>query len=279
MYHKILKSEKACLMHTDLRELCGESRVFNYGALIICRSGEMQLSIDFKQYHLSAGAVIILFPSDMVHVDSMTDDFEVEMLRYDKTLLREASLQMEQTVYSRLRKDRFMGGEQVLLDIFEAIFALLRLHFRQEDCQCMDQLVMYQLKSFFLGFYDYVKRHGGVSSEDAGSQRANELFTLFMEALERDYKRSHDVFHYATILNITPKYLYNVSMEVSGQSPKTIIDYYLTMRIKLQLRTSDISIKELAWEYHFSDVSFFCRHFRKCTGMTPQEYRKKYREE
>lgn len=279
MYSKILKSEKACLMRSDLSELCCESRVLNYGALLICREGEMSLSIDFKQYRLTKGAVIILFPSDMVHVDGMTSDFEVEMLRYDKTLLREASLQMEQTVYSRLRKDRFMGGERVLQDIFEAIFTLLRLHFQQDDCQCMDQLVMYQLKSFFLGFYDYIRRRGGVSAEDSGSQRANELFTLFMEALERDYKAAHDVSHYASVLNITPKYLYNVSMEVSGQSPKTIIDYYLTMQIKLQLRTSDISVKELAWEYHFSDVSFFCRHFRKSTGMTPQEYRRKYREE
>ena len=277
MNKDILLSEKAQLLRSDLSELGGESHVLGYGALVICRSGEMDMSIDFRSFRLSADTIIILFPGDMIHVNQVSGDFEVEMLRYDKMLLREASLQLEQTIYSRLRKDRCRGGEQVILDIFETIFSLIRLHFEQEDCQCKDQLVLYQLKSFFLGFYDYIRRHPEKAPQEVNSQRANELFTLFMEALERDYKNAHNVAHYARQLRITPKYLYNIAMEVSGQTPKAIIDHYLIMQIKLQLRTSDMTIKEMAWQYHFSDVSFFCRHFRECTGMTPQEYRRKYR--
>jgi AraC-like DNA-binding protein len=29
----------------------------------------------------------------------------------------------------------------------------------------------------------------------------------------------------------------------------------------------------MAWEYHFADASFFCRYFKKHTGMTPQQVR------
>lgn len=34
-----------------------------------------------------------------------------------------------------------------------------------------------------------------------------------------------------------------------------------------------ISVKEIAWEYHFNDVSFFCRYFKRHTGLTPMEIR------
>lgn len=279
MYNGLLKSEKAQLLYSDLNELRGEPHVIPYGALVICRSGEMDMSIDFRMFRLEANTIIILFPGDMIHIHKVSDNFMVEMLRYDKMLLREASVQLEQTIYSYLRNDRCRGGEQVILDIFEAIFKLIRLHFEQEDCQCKDQLVLYQLKSFFLGFYDYLRHHQDKTPQENGSQRLNELFTLFMETLERDYKKSHEVAYYAHQLHITPKYLYTISMKVSGQTPKTLINHYLIMQIKLHLRTSDTTIKEMAWQYHFSDVSFFCRHFRECTGMTPQEYRRKYKEE
>ena len=278
MYRDLNKSERAQIVRSNLRELCGEQRVLGYGALVICRKGEMDMNIDFKSYRLMENTIIILFPGDILQVNEITEDFEVEMLRYDKALLREASLQLEQTVYSRLRKDRCRGGDQVILEIFEAIFRLLRLHFDQKDCQCKEQLVLYQLKSFFLGFYDYLRRHNDNPAQEARSQRVNELFTAFMEALEINYERLHNVSDYAQILSISSKYLYNVSMEVSGQSPKAIIDHYVIMQIKLNLRTTDTSIKELAWQYHFSDASFLCRYFRQHTDMSPQEYRRIYRD-
>lgn len=53
------------------------------------------MRIDFKDWHLKKDAVITLFPNDMVMLHNVSDDFEVEMLRYDKTMLREASLQLE----------------------------------------------------------------------------------------------------------------------------------------------------------------------------------------
>ena len=219
----------------------------------------------------------MLFPGDVVCVENASTDFRVEILRYDAALLREASLQLEQTVYARLRADR-CRGDSTVVEIVQGMLNLLRIYFRQDDCQCKDQLALLQIKSFFLGYYDWLSRHPDQVPPERGSRRVNELFSLFMAGIEADCKVSQSVAHYARRLNITPKYLNNVVREVTGRTPKAIIDHYVTMQIKLQLRTTDISIKEMAWQYHFSDVSFFCRYFRQRTGMTPQEFRRQYRE-
>ena len=67
--------------------------------------------------------------------------------------------------------------------------------------------------------------------------------------------------------------LSNIVRQVTGHTPKIIIDQYVVLQLKMQLKRSAQSIKEMAWEYHFADASFFCRYFKKHTGMTPQQVR------
>lgn len=276
---EIFASEKAQLCITSLQELKDESNVIDYGAIILCKGGTASMRIDFKDWHLKQYAVITLFPNDVVMLHDVSDDFEVEMLRYDKTLLREASLQLEQTVYSLLRKDRCRTDKQVVTLIIENMFSLLRLYFIQKECMCLDQLVLYQLKAFFLGFYDWMVRNRHEAPEDNGSRRTNELFNMFMEYLEQNYMKSHTVAFYAGRLNITSKYLNNIVRQMTGYTTKDIIDQYVTMQIKLQLRTADKSVKQLAWDFNFSDESFFCRYFKLHTGYTPQQFRKNIKQQ
>ena len=105
------------------------------------------------------------------------------------------------------------------------------------------------------------------------SYRVRELFNDFMMLMERDYKTSRDVGYYAEKMNITPKYLTNIVKQVTEHTPKAIIDQYTILQLKMQLKRTSLSIKQLAWEYHFTDVSFFCRYCKKHTGLTPQQVR------
>lgn len=115
--------------------------------------------------------------------------------------------------------------------------------------------------------------------EGYGSRRTNELFNMFMEDLEQYYMKSHDVAFYAGKLNITPKYLNTIVRNMTGHTTKNIIDQYVTLQIKLQLRNSEKSVKQLSWDFNFSDESFFCRYFKLHTGLTPQQFRKNIKQQ
>lgn len=274
MDREILSSEKARLFTTALESLRHEQTIIDYGAIIICRAGRAVVRVDFKEWTLHEDAVITLFPNDVVQVVEATDDFSVEMLRYDAAMLREASLQLEQTVYNALRKDRCRSNITVVTEIIDGMFSLLRTYFRQVECQCTDRLVLYQLKAFFLGFYDWTLRNKTACDGD-GSRRRYELFNRFMLTLERDYRLSHDVGYYASQLCISPKYLNAISKTVTNHTPKQLIDHYVVLQMKLSLRQGGTTIKRMAWDFHFSDASFLCRYFKRHTGLTPQQFRGK----
>lgn len=266
---------EASLFLTSLEEWKNEPQVLTYGAILICRKGNAVLNINYKDWNLPEKAVITLFPNDVVLLKTPPSPtaFEVEMLKYDSSLLREASLQMEHTVYSSLREDRCRQDSPVVTNIIDAMFSLLKIYFRQAECSCLSQLVLCQLKAFFIGFHEYLQRNPQFRADEVKSYRVRELFNRFMMLMERDYKTSRDVGYYAEKMNISPKYLTNIVKIVTAHTPKTIIDQYTILQLKMQLKRTNLSIKELAWAYHFTDVSFFCRYFKKHTELTPQQIR------
>lgn len=265
--------QEARLSMSDLEVWRHGPQVASVGSIMICRKGSAVLNVNYKEWNLFEGAVLTLFPDDLVELRVTEDDFEVEMLEYTASLLREASLQLEQTVYSSLREDRCRQDSPVVTRIIDNMFALLKVYFEQADCTCIPQLVLCQLKAFFIGFHEYLLRNPQYRPEEVTSYRIRELFNRFMMLLEKRYKESRDVAFYAEAMNISSKYLTYVVREVTHRTPKVIIDQYVILQLKMQLRSTSLTVKELAWNFNFSDVSFFCRYFKRHVGMTPQELR------
>ena len=303
--------QEASLFRSGLEEWQEGPQVLTYGAILICRKGKAMLNVNYKDWELYEGAVITLFPNDVVELKvdgdckspqtengdckspqtengdckspetengdckspQTANSFQAEILKYNPSLLREASLQLEQTVYSSLREDRCRQDTPVVTNIINGMFGLLKVYFDQSECTCISQLVLCQLKAFFIGFHEYLQRNPQYRPDEVKSYRVRELFNRFMMLLERDYKISRDVNYYAEKMNISSKYLTNIVSQVTGHTPKTIIDQYVILQLKMHLKRTTQSIKEMAWEFHFADVSFFCRYFKKHTGLTPQQIR------
>lgn len=298
---ELSSQQEASLFLSGLEEWQEGPQVLTYGAILICRKGKARLNVNYKDWELYEGAVITLFPNDVVELKVDGDckspqtengdcksletengdfkspltanNFHAEILKYNPSLLREASLQLEQTVYSSLRKDRCRQDTPVVTNIINGMFGLLKVYFDQSECTCISQLVLCQLKAFFIGFHEYLQRNPQYRPDEVKSYRVRELFNRFMMLLERDYKISRDVNYYAAQMNISSKYLTNIVSQVTGHTPKTIIDQYVILQLKMHLKRTTQSIKEMAWEFHFADVSFFCRYFKKHTGLTPQQIR------
>ena len=268
-------NRKASLKTRSLDEWVDEYVVIDYGMILLCTEGEANIRVHFSEWLLKPGSVITLFPGDVVSITHKSKEFKAETLRYAASLLREASLQLEHTVYSELKTDRCRTESPTLTSIVSNMFALLRLYFEQEGCTCLDQLVMLQLKAFFLGFYDYLYRNPTERKAESESPRTKELFNQFMRELEHRYRESRDVSYYAELLHISPKYLNMVTQRMTSHTIKTIINQYVVLQIKQSLTTEEKSIKQIAWDYHFSDLSFFCRYFKQHTGITPQQFRRR----
>lgn len=105
------------------------------------------------------------------------------------------------------------------------------------------------------------------------NDRSSELYNLFLHELENFHRRYTDVAFYAEQLNVTPRYLSQVTKRVVGKSPKTTIDEYITKQIMHHLSTTTYSIKETVQVFGFSSQSQLTRYFKKQTGFSPRQYK------
>lgn len=164
---ELSSQQEASLFRSGLEEWQDGPQVLTYGAILICRKGKAMLNVNYKDWELYEGAVITLFPNDVVELKvdgdckspQTANSFQAEILKYNPSLLREASLQLEQTVYSSLREDRCRQDTPVVTNIINGMFGLLKVYFDQSECTCISQLVLCQLKAFFIGFHEYLQRN------------------------------------------------------------------------------------------------------------------------
>ena len=261
------------LSSTDMSDYFSVTRSLACGAILYCQNGTADLLINFTLWHLDKGSVFVLFPGDVIMLRERSNDFYEEVLAYSSEILREASLQIESTVYSNLRLHRLCTLDEVREHVVTGMFSIMHFYFNLKNCTCLKEIVTLQLKVFFIGFYDYIIRCRPKLPPEAGSQRINELFNSFMQLLEREYSMSHSVAYYAQRLCITPKYLGMIVARKTKRKTKDIIDEYLILQLKLSLSDSVASVKQISHNYNFSDVAFFCRYFKQHTGVTPQQYR------
>ncbi|HCD9236182.1 TPA: helix-turn-helix domain-containing protein [Elizabethkingia anophelis] len=99
-------------------------------------------------------------------------------------------------------------------------------------------------------------------------------FYRFRSLLEKKFVEDRSVDAYSKVLNISTGFLNKICRQFSGLSAQQMIHYKLISEIKKQLYQNK-SAKEIAYEFGFSDPSNFNRFFKKFTGITPQQYRKK----
>ncbi len=106
------------------------------------------------------------------------------------------------------------------------------------------------------------------------SQRVEEIFFNFIRLLPQHFAEHHDIAFYASALNISSVYLSRVVRQVTG---RTVIDYinqHLLMEASYLLRTTSLSITEIADRLHFADTPSFSKFFSRKKGVTPKDYRK-----
>ncbi len=81
-----------------------------------------------------------------------------------------------------------------------------------------------------------------------------------------------DLDYAASICYMSRDRFNHVFKEVTGFSPSVYVTKIRIERAKQLLRDLDMSVRECAESVGFSDANYFCRVFRKETGLSPKQY-------
>lgn len=77
------------------------------------------------------------------------------------------------------------------------------------------------------------------------------------------------------VFNVSPSYFGRFFKSQTGEPLQTYISNYKMRLVEMRLLNSDMRIKEIAYEFNFSDESHFNKTFKKYRGINPSGYRRK----
>ena len=251
-----------------------QGNIFCYSFTLVLR-GSLTLIYGGSRLTFQPDDLYIYSPGLTVTILSVSDDYQGICLLADEgitlslpvvhTLVRQASFPIVE-----------VGEPRVTLPNGTA--RQMETHMRQMmQCQQSDHLfkteMMQTLYSAFL--LDLLSARQRLAVSPHFSPRINDIFTSFMRLLPQFFIEHHDIPFYAAKLNITPIYLSRIVRQVTGRTVLAYINQYLLMEAAFLLRTTDLTVAQIADRLHFADAASFTKFFTRLKGISPRDYRKR----
>jgi AraC family transcriptional activator of pobA len=259
----------------NVRELPNEkSMQLDMIIVMVCSKGRAQLDINGKQYIVKANEKLFCGHYNVISNYMISPDFESKIICLSYPLMHRL-LYTDRSVWNRLYYleqnpvQPIDEEEQHLFhDFYELGLALLGRTIRTYYKETMIGLIQSALYAILGGLKDVPT----VNSNNLC--QPDQLYHKFQELLAEDHGLHRSVDYYAQQLCITPKYLTVVCKQKSGHPALQMIRESTIECIRYQLKNSDKSIKEIANELDFPNLSFFGKFVKQNLGTSPTNYRK-----
>lgn len=241
--------------------------------ILFVERGRACVELDFCNYELAPGMMMLVGPGLFFRCVEAADDFVFSYITLTPDLWQEATAPFNHSFFAFLQKypltpvlpDEVVEGNRYMLRAVAAVYRDWRNSFRR-------QMFRNFIQNFLMELYDKTKVLF-LNRDDPNSTRKEELMAQFINLVFEYAGTQRKVKFYADRMCITTNYLASLVQSLAGQSPKALIDARCIQEIKLLLRTTTVSVQEIAYRLDFPDQSFFARYFRKHTGLSPLAYR------
>ena len=238
----------------------------------ICQKGSGRIRITFKEYIIKESSILTIPKNQILEVLERSDDFLMDMLAFSPNYLDDLPIPPD---FDLLRNTL----QYPILKVSEKeLNSLLRYHrfivstVNDTKHKFLDKIIRSLLFAFLLEIANLYSEYN-MNMKGRISNRNEELVEQFLSLLRNNYQEGRTANYYADKMYITPKHLSSVLKQSTGRSISVWIEDAIIIGLKLQLKTSNLSIIEIADEFNFPNSSYLSRFFKKNTGMTPLEYR------
>ena len=106
------------------------------------------------------------------------------------------------------------------------------------------------------------------------SSRKKEICKELIHKITQHYLTERRAQFYANQLGISLQHLSTTVKQVTGKNILDIIAYVVIMDAKAKLKSTNMTIQEIAYSLNFPSASFFGKYFKRYVGITPLEFRK-----
>lgn len=243
--------------------------------LTLCTQGTCTLKINGEPYTIGCNDLLVCVPNTVIeHVD-LSPDVESRSIVLARTYAERLTMMAGNNwdMHLFLKHNPVLALTDEEAGLFRQYYDLLHTKLTRPRRQHHRELASALLTAFLYDFYDTTECFSGFTPQ--GYTSSDRLFKDFINLISDTYPRPREVAWYASRLSVTPKYFSAVVKERTGLSASPFIQRYIVADIVYLLRNTTKSIKEIAIELQFPNLSFFGKYVRHHLGCSPKHFRAK----
>lgn len=238
----------------------------NHITLVCFKKGAGTVTIDLEDCPVKAGQLHILLPGKIYNWQLNTN-ISAAILTISKNLL-ENFPPFFQFIFSQNNRNQVLDlDEPTFKKIFNEFLAI-----REELSSIFISQDLLNARCLLITLIISLWKPGERS--DIISPNVNSIAQAFQALVEENFKKHKTVTYYADRLCITPNYLGIICRKNFQMSALEIISRRVLQEAKQLLQSPGKSIKEIAFELGFPNLTYFSYFFKSKTNLTPAEYRR-----
>ena len=276
MYHNLKYNDGEIYFADNITSIPGLMKQFkvNFIAYVMVTEGRLSLDMNGVNYQLDRNCS--LFVDRKMVIDNVwhTENFsclicamstDVGFGFFNKSLLHSVMHIMANPVIKL---------DQAEVDLMMKYYDLLVFKMEHQEMNFGRETVRDIIRCFAYDLLSNINKHLDTNSDGEMLRQGDRIYHRFMLLLAENTNVNRSVKSYADELCVSPKYLTSVCRRHSDYTASELIATSIVSRIKQLLLYSDLSIKEVAAEMGFDNLSFFGKYVRKHLGLSPNNYRK-----
>ncbi|MEU6178850.1 helix-turn-helix domain-containing protein [Streptomyces coeruleorubidus] len=244
----------------------------DFHVVMLFGEGPVRHMVDFTEYEAAAGDLLWIRPGQ-VHRFSRTSEYRGTVLTMQPGFLPRTTV--EATGLYRYDLPPLLRPDTARLAGLRNALGQLRREY--EDTATLPlslhtAVLQHSLTAFLLRL-----AHLAASSAESVRQQSDSTFTLFREAVEKDFATNHSVSAYADALGYSRRTLVRAVRAATGDTPKAFIDKRVVLEAKRLLAHTDLPIGRVGAAVGFPDAANFSKFFHQHTDLTPAAFRAELR--
>ena len=247
---------------------------------LLCKQGEMTLDVDYRTTRLSKGDFLRLNGQHIIDNIHISNDYQGNGLIFSHDFIMSIIDWIPELKDLVVRADRLrpmMCFNDSELIMYTNIIEELKKKLKATEHAFYNQIARIEATRLVVELANSFNKKVKYRHNEEKETRGEEIFRQFMQLVVDNCKSEHEVLFYANKLNMTSGNLSKAVVNISGRPPIKWIGDDLIAEAKILLRSPGISIQQVSQELNFSDQSSFGKFFKKHTGLTPIEYKRRTR--
>lgn len=239
--------------------------------IAICEEGCLNASINLLDYEIKPNDMIVLLPGTIIQFKKNTEKVRLCFVGFSSLSIERVNLiQSIGDVYPVVMSQPIIGLSDNSSKYLKEYLSLISNMTTNTTLKIDPELTSLAFHTILTVVKLTYRKCYIINYQP---NRKKEICRELIQLIMQHYQTERRAQFYADKLGVSIQHLSTTVKEVTGKNTLSIISYIVIMDAKAKLKSTNMTIQEIAYSLNFPSASFFGKYFKKNVGMTPVEFR------